>query len=105
MNTQQENFKIVQNMEVRNIHEHAGWFASYMNAPDGGNDPQGEALVRCQIKKIKQLTELIENIKGEIELCENPNEYSEKTVLNSIKVMIEQIQEVEHTSGYFKWVG
>ena len=92
-------------MEIKNIHEHAGWFASYMNAPDGGNDAQGEALVKCQIKKIKQLTELIENIKGEIELAENPKEYSEKTVLNSIKAMIEQTKEVEHTSGYFKWVG
>ena len=53
-------------MNIKNIHEHAGWFASYMNASDGGNDAQGEALVECQIKKIKQLTELIENIKGEI---------------------------------------
>jgi len=56
----------------------------------GGNDAQGEALVKCQIKKIKQLTDLIENIKGEIELAEEPKEYSEKTVLNSIKAMIEQ---------------
>lgn len=92
-------------MEIKNIHEHAEWFASYMNAPDGGNDAQGEALVKCQIKKIKQLTELIENIKGKIKLAENPKEYSEKTVLNSIKMMIEQTKEVEHTSGYFKWVG
>ena len=92
-------------METRNIHKHAAWFASYMNSPDGGNDVQGEALVKCQIKKIKQLTDLIENIKGEIELSENPKEYSEKMILNSIKAMIEQIKEVEHTSGYFKWVG
>ena len=92
-------------MEIKNIHEYAIWYASYMNAPDGGNDAQGEALVKCQIKKIRQLTELIENIKGEIELSENLKEYSEKTVLNSIKAMIEQIKEVEHRSGYFKWVG
>jgi len=92
-------------MEIRNIYEHAEWFASYMNASDGGNDPQGEALVKCQIKKIKQLTELIENIKGEIELAEYPQEYSEKTILNSIKEMIEQTKEVEYISGYFKWVG
>ena len=92
-------------MQVKNIHEHASWFASYMNAPDGGNDAQGEALVECQIKKIKQLTELIENIKGEMELAENPKEYSEKTILKSIKAMIEQIEEVEHTSGFFKWIG
>lgn len=76
-----------------------------MNASDGGNNAQGEALVKCQIKKIKQLTDLIENIKGEIELSENPKEYSEKMILNSIKALIEQTKEVEHTSGYFKWVG
>lgn len=92
-------------MEIKNIHEHSEWFASYMNAPDGGNDAQGEALVKCQIKKIKQLTELIENIKDKIKLAENSKKHSEKTVLNSIKMMIEQTKEVEHTSGYFKWVG
>jgi hypothetical protein len=92
-------------MEIKNIHEHAGWFASYMNAVDGGNDAQGEALVICQAKKIKQLTELIDNIKGEIELTEQPKEHHEKTVLASIKALIEQTGEVEHTSGYFKWVG
>lgn len=92
-------------MEVKNIHKDAGWFASYMNAADGGNDAQAEALVRCQIKKIKQLTKLIETIKGEIELAENPKEHSEATVLNSIKALIEQTKEVEHTSGHFKWVG
>lgn len=48
-------------MKVNNIHEHAEWFASYMNA-------QGEALVLCQSKKIKKLTELLQTIKGEIEL-------------------------------------
>jgi hypothetical protein len=92
-------------MEIRNIHEHAGWFASYMNASDGGNNSQCEALVKCQIKKIKQLIELIESIKGEIELADTPKEFSERTVLDSIKAMIEQTKEVEHTSGYFKWVG
>jgi hypothetical protein len=92
-------------MEIKNIHEHAGWFASYMNAIDGGNDAQGEALVECQIKKIKQLTELIETIKGEIELTEPPKEHKESIVLASIKALIDQIDEVEHTSGFFKWVG
>ena len=92
-------------MEVRNIHDHAEWFASYMNAPDGGSDEQGEALVICQAKKIKQLTELIENIKREIELSEQPKEYNERIVLDSVKALIEQTTEVEHTSGYFKWVG
>lgn len=92
-------------MEIKNIHEHAEWFASYMNASDGGNDAQGEALVKCQIKKIKQLTELIENIKGEIELADQPREFSERIILDSIKAMIDQTKEVEHTSGYYMWVG
>lgn len=92
-------------MEVRSIHEHAAWFASYMNAPDGGRDEQGEALVKCQIKKIKQLTKLIEVIKGEIELSKNPKQVNEKAVLESIEALIEQIGQVEHTSGYFKWIG
>ena len=93
-------------MEIKNIHEHAEWFASYMNNPnDGGNDPQGHALVMCQFKKIKQLNELIQTIKGEIELADNPKEYSERAVLNSIKALVEQTKEVEHTTGYFKWTG
>ena len=92
-------------MEVKNIHKDAGWFASYMNAPDGGSDAQGEALVNCQIKKIEQFTQLIEKIKGEIELTEDPKEHNSDMVLQSIKTLIEQTREVEHTSEYFKWIG
>jgi hypothetical protein len=92
-------------MDVKNIHEHAGWFASYMNAPDGGNDAQGQALVMCQSKKIKQLTDLINTIKGEIELAEKPKEYSAEIVLESIKTLINQTEPVEVKVGYFKWVG
>ena len=57
------------------------------------------------IKKIKQLTELVEKISGEIELTEQPQIYDERIVLDSIKAMIEQIGEVEHSRGFFKWVG
>ena len=92
-------------MEIKNIHQHADWFASYMNAPDGGNDAQGEALVKCQIKKIQQLNNLIESIIGEIELTKDPKEYSAEIVLESIENMIQNLKEVEHASGYFKWVG
>lgn len=92
-------------MQVKNIHSDAEWFASYMDAPDGGRDSQGEALVRCQVKKIQQLTKIIENIKGEIELSDNPKEYSVETVLASIKGMLESIPEVTFEKGYFKWVG
>ena len=92
-------------MEIRNIHQHAGWFASYMNAPDGGNDAQGQALVECQAKKIKQLTELVETIKDEIELTDEPKEYNVETILESIKSLIEKVGEVEHVSGHYKWIG
>ena len=87
-------------MEIKNIHEYAGWYASYMN-----DAPQGKALIKCQAKKIKQLTELIEKISGEIELTEQPKEYDERIVLDSIKSLIEQVDEVEHKEAFFKWVG
>jgi len=85
-------------MEVRNL-KMAGWYASYMQ------DDQGEALIECQEKKIKQLTDLIENIKGEIELTKEPKEYNAEMVLSSIEALIDQTKEVEHIRGYFKWVG
>ena len=92
-------------MEIRDIHKHASWFASYMYASDGGNDAQGRALVECQAKKIKQLSELIEAIEGEIELAEEPKEYNEKIILQSIKTLISQVGEVEASYGSYKWVG
>ena len=85
-------------MEVRNL-KMAGWYASYMR------EEQGQALIECQEKKIKQLTELIENIKGEIELAKEPKEYSAEIVLSLIEALIDQTKEVEHIRGYFKWVG
>ena len=85
-------------MEVRNL-KMAGWYASYMQ------DDQGQALIECQEKKIKQLTDLIENIKGEIELTKEPKEYNAEMVLSSIEALINQTKEVEHIRGYYKWVG
>jgi chaperonin cofactor prefoldin len=86
-------------MEVRNIHEYAGWYASYMD------HSQGKALVLCQKKKIEKLTKLIETVNSEIELAEEPKEYNAEMILQSIKALINQSQEVEHTEGYFKWEG
>jgi rhamnogalacturonyl hydrolase YesR len=54
---------------------------------------------------MKKLNNLIESIKGEIELSDDPKEYNERVVLDSIKALIEQTKEVEYTSGYFKWIG
>lgn len=87
-------------MEIKNIHKHAAWYSSYMNGQE-----QGQALIECQAKKIKQLTELVEKISGEIELAEQPKEHEEIFVLDSIRALIEQAGEIEHTKGHFKWVG
>ena len=76
-----------------------------MYAEDGGNDAQGRALVECQAKKIKQLSELLKKIEGEIELTEDTKEYNEKIILQSIKTLISQVGEVEASCGHFKWVG
>lgn len=85
-------------MEIRNL-KMAGWYASYMH------DEQGQALIECQEKKIKQLTDLLENIKGEIELTKDPKEYNTEMVLSSIEALIDQTKEIEHIRGSFKWVG
>lgn len=61
-----------------------------------------KALIECQAKKIKQLTELIETIEGEIELTEDPKEYNEKIILQSIKTLISQVGEVEASYGSYK---
>ena len=86
-------------MEVKNIHEDAGWYASYENSE------QGAALILCQQLKIKQLTDDVKIIQGEIELTENPQEYSHEVVIQSIKGLVDNIPTVSYTKGYFKWEG
>lgn len=92
-------------MQIKDIHKDAEWFASYMNAPDGGNDEQGQALVKCQIKKIRQLTGLIEAIRCELELADEPKDCSERMVLESIRSMIANPDQVQHIVGSYKWIG
>jgi len=86
-------------MEVRNIHKDASWYASYEDSA------QGKALILCQQKKIQQLLAVLKLIEGEIELAEDPKEFSAETVLQSVKTIVENVGEVEHTIGYFKWEG
>lgn len=86
-------------MEVKNIHKDSGWYASYEKTD------QGKSLILCQKLKIKQLTDVIDIIMGEIELTENPQEFSHEEIIHSIKTLIDQIPEVSYTEGYFKWVG
>ena len=83
-------------MEIRNIHTEASWLASY-------SDQQTEALIKCQMDKITQLLGIIEIIKGEIELTESPQEVSHKTIVESIKGIVNTIQKVSHSIGYFRW--
>ena len=84
-------------MEVRNAKEYAGWYASYADA-------QGEALIECLRLKVLQQEDLINRISGEIELSESPKEEAVETVINSIKSMVEQKEEIKVTRGYFGWV-
>lgn len=86
-------------MEIKNIHKHAGWYASYEKSE------QGKALIECQAKKINQLTELLEKISGDIELTEQPVECDAQTILDSIKKLIDQTGEIEYSVGFFKWIG
>jgi len=84
--------------DIKNINEHAGWYASY-------SGDQGAALILAQQLKIKQLTELIDKIKMDLELTDEPRVESDELVLSSIKKLVENIPEIEYTKGYFKWIG
>ena len=46
-------------------------------------------------KEIKKLNSLIETIEGEIELADEPKEYSERMVLDSIRKLIEQSKNIK----------
>jgi hypothetical protein len=86
-------------MEIKNIHKDSDWFASYEECN------QSKSLIICQQKKIKQLNSLIETIKGEIELSKNPKEFSSEMILESVNALINNISEVSHVEGYYKWIG
>lgn len=84
-------------MEIKDASKYAGWYASYMS------DKQGVALVECLLKKVEQQKELLQNIVGEIELAEEPKEIDSNIILQSVKKMVEQENEVSVERGYFKW--
>ena len=86
-------------MENKNIHQHAGWYASYDRAE------QGRALILCQEKKIKQLLDIIEKIKMDVDLTLSPRLESDDMVISSISYLVNNIPEIEHKEGYFKWIG
>ena len=85
-------------METRNAKEYASWYASYMD------DDQGKSLIECLSLKVKQQEDLINRLSGEIELSENPKEETAETIINSLKGIIEQKEEIKVTRGYFSWV-
>jgi len=86
-------------MEIRNIHKHAGWYSSYMR------DEQGQALISCQEEKIKQLSDIIEKIKMDVDLRSAPRLESNDMIIDSISALVNDIPEIEFKKGYFKWVG
>lgn len=89
----------INRMEIKNIHKQTDWYASHEKSE------QGAALILCQQLKIKQLSDVIKIIEGEIELTENLQEFSHEAVIRSIKELIKTIPNVSYTKGYFKWEG
>lgn len=85
--------------DIKNIYKDVEWAASYEESK------QIKSLILCQKLKIEQLTNIIKTIQGEIELTEDPQEYSFESVIRSIKAVIETIPIVTHTEGIFKWEG
>lgn len=84
--------------EIKNIHKHAGWYASYQ-------EQQGRGLIKCQEKKIKQLLDVIEKIKLDLELRVEPRQESDIMILESISALVADIPEIKHIEGYFVWEG
>lgn len=85
-------------MDIKNAEKYGGWYSSYMDCE------QGKSLIECLQAKIKQQEALINRISGEIELIEAPKEETAETILNSVKSMIEQKEEIKVIRGYFGWV-
>lgn len=83
--------------DIRDVDKHLSWYVSYMN------DKQGIALVKCLYKEIERQRKLLDDLLGEIELCDTPVEAHPTTVLESIRSRIEQNDGSCHTEGYFKW--
>lgn len=75
----------------------ADWCISYMN------NQQERALARCLFEKYKKDKELFSNILYEIELCQNPEEYSCENIIESIKDMINNREGVYMDVGGFSW--
>lgn len=85
-------------MEIKNIHKHAGWYASY-------SEDQGKALILCQQSKIKQLQDILNKISIDLELRDNPRADSDSNILNSIEHLVSNIKTISHTENFFKWEG
>ena len=84
-------------MESKSTRKYAGWYASYMNSP------QGEALIECMEKRIEADDALIETVLGEIELAECPKEYTPEFILKSIKSILEKRKPVKVKKDFFEW--
>lgn len=83
--------------DKRDVDEYASWYTSYMD------NEQGKALVKCLHKEILRQRRLLEDILGEIELCDEPREEHPETVLESIRSRILQPDGSSHKEGYYEW--
>jgi len=85
--------------ETKNINTHAGWLASHEPSE------QTRGLIYCQQKKIKQLSDIIEKIKLDLDLRIEPREEPDEVILHSIEALVSDIPEIKHIEGYFIWEG
>lgn len=85
-------------MEVRSTARYAGWYGSYVE------EDQGKCLIYALQERQQQLESLLKNILSEIELVDDPREYSDAVVLESIRFMIQNTKPIERQVGYFKWI-
>ena len=82
-------------MEIKNIHEHAGWYASYME------DEQGRALVEALKSKVEGLEDLIERVVLELD----DEDFPPSVRIASAIQMFQNKPEVDIQVGSFKWKG
>lgn len=82
-------------MEIRNIHKHAGWFASYTD------EKQGKALIQCFQAKVSALEEFIETVIAELD----QDDIAPELRIASAKQMLQNPPKVEAREGSFKWEG
>lgn len=83
--------------DIRQVRQHAGWYASYME------EEQGRCLIECMDKKIKADDKLLEEILEVIKENKLSEAASKYHVLDSLECLINRRPVVKHKIGYFIW--